>query len=158
MNLTYVPSLTVSGSEGSRPGPWAPAANRLGRSRKKVIYSLGPAVSRTFFRKFLSPAPRPASRAARRLGAALPGRPLVRRLSYNTPSWALCKRFRRLFSIDRQLFWIAPGQSVSAVLNFFTLLAIEAARFTVYKSSAAARTKRFTMPRNSFMKADLGLD
>ena len=58
MNLTYVPSLTVSGSEGSRPGPWAPAANRLRRSRKKVIYSLVPAVSRTFFKKVSSSRPR----------------------------------------------------------------------------------------------------
>ena len=58
MNLTYVPSLTVSGSEGSRPGPWAPAANRLRRSRKKVIYSLVPAVSRTFFKKVSYSRPR----------------------------------------------------------------------------------------------------
>ena len=116
MNLTYVPSLTVSGSEGSRPGPWAPAANRLRRSRKKVIYSLGPAVSRTFLRKFPLPAPRPAWRAARRLGAALSGRPLVRRLSYNTPLRGDCKgeisKFYALFQITCLYYQVSTGYCI----------------------------------------------
>ena len=117
MNLTYVPSLTVSGSEGSRPGPWAPAANRLRRSRKKVIYSLGPAVSRTFLRKFPLPAPRPALRAARRLGAALLGRPLVRRLSYNTPLRGDCKGEIVIFFNFASLFCKTPGQQSAVRLK-----------------------------------------
>ena len=44
-----------------------------------------------FLESLLFPAPRPALRAARRLGAALWGRPLVRRLSYNTPLRGDCK-------------------------------------------------------------------
>ena len=85
-----------------------------------------------------------------------PGRPLVRRLNYNTPHRGDCKRFPRFSSIDRQLFLITPGQGVSGVLNFFTLWATKATRFTIYKPSATARTLRFTIPRNSFMKADPG--
>lgn len=60
MNLTCFPSLTVSSSEGSRPGLPAPAARGFRRSRKKVIYSPAASLSRTFLRKFPFQLPRPA--------------------------------------------------------------------------------------------------
>ena len=125
--------------------PFAQESNLLSCPRRVKDFS---------WESFLFPAPRPAPRAARRLGAALSGRPLVRRLSYNTPHRGDCKRFPRFFSIGRQLFWITPGQGVSGVLNFFTLWAIKTTSFTIYKPSTAARTQQLTIPRNSFMKVD----
>ena len=118
MNLTYVPSLTVSGSEGSRPGPWAPAANRLRRSRKKVIYSLGPAVSRTFFWKVSSSRPRapPCGPLADSV-PPLRGRPLVRRLSYNTPLRGDCKGKIVTFFNLALLFCKTPGQQSAVRLK-----------------------------------------
>ena len=70
-----------------------------------------------FLESLLFPAPRPALRAARRLGAALWGRPLVRRLSYNTPPWALCKEEIVTFFNFALLFYKTPGQQCAVRLK-----------------------------------------
>ena len=70
-----------------------------------------------FLESFLFPAPRPASRAARRLGAALWGRPLVRRLSYNTPLRGDCKGKIVTFFNFALLFCKTPGQQTAVRLK-----------------------------------------